>query len=162
MPRNKRIVAPVVAASLLLAMILRILPLPRELFLLNPDWVLLFLLYWNMAIPDRVGVGTAWFAGLITDALTGRMLGQHALAYAVVAYVCIRLHRRLRLYPLYQQALSILLFQFMSQLLVFWTQNIKAVNAIGAGYWTPSLVGALAWPAVFMALRRIRRHFDIY
>lgn len=162
MPRNKYIVAPVVATTLLLAMILRILPLPREVFLLNPDWLLLFLLYWNMAIPERVGVGTAWFAGLIADALTGRMLGQHALAYAVVAYLCVRLHRRLRLYPLYQQALSVLLLQSISQLLVFWTQNAKSANAVGASYWLPSLVGALAWPAVFLALRRIRRHFDIF
>jgi rod shape-determining protein MreD len=162
MPRNKPLVGAVTCASLVAAMILRIVPLPHEVSLLNPDWVLLFLLYWNMAIPDRVGVGAAWFTGLLTDVLTGRMLGQHALAYAVAAYICIRLHRQLRLYPLYQQALSVLLFQLLSQLLVFWTQNIKAANALGLSYWLPSLVGALLWPLVFLGLRRLRRRFNIF
>jgi rod shape-determining protein MreD len=109
-----------------------------------------------------VGVGTAWFVGLLTDTLTGRMLGQHALAYAVVAYFCIRLHRQLRLYPLPQQAVSALIFLLVSQLLIFWTQNIKGSNAIGAAYWLPSLTGAIFWPAVYLTLRHVRRRFDIF
>lgn len=152
----------VVAGSLTLAMILRILPWPDAWFVYNPDWVLLFLIYWNMAIPDRVGVGTAWFAGLLSDALTGRLLGQHALTYALVAYLCIRLHRRLRVFPLSQQALIVLAFQLISQLLIFWTQTVKPAGALNGQYWLPSLVGAMLWPVVFVGLRRVRRRFHIY
>jgi len=159
---NPSSVPLVVAASLILAMALRILPWPLEWSLYNPDWVLLVLVYWNMAIPDRVGVGTAWFAGLLTDALTGRLLGQHALAYALVAYVCIRLHRRLRLYPLSQQAFMVLGFQLASQLLIFWTQSVKYSAILGGQYWLSSLVGTLTWPLVFVLLRRVRRHFNIF
>ena len=161
MPQNSPSALLVVAASLILAMALRILPLPDGLFVFNPDWVLLFLIYWNMAIPERVGVGSAWLVGLLTDTLTGRMLGQHALAYAVVAYCCIRLHRQLRLYPIPQQAMSTLLFLLLSQLLIFWTQNIRGSNAIGAAYWLPSLTGAFFWPMVFVTLRHVRRRFGI-
>jgi rod shape-determining protein MreD len=152
----------VVAVSLAVAMALRIVPLPHGLFVYNPDWVLLFLIYWSMALPERVGVGYAWFAGLLTDVLTGRMLGQHALAYAVVAYFCVRLHRRLRLYPLPQQMLSALAFLLLSQLLIFWTQNIRGSNTIGPTYWLPSLTGALFWPPVFLTLRHVRRYFNIF
>lgn len=153
---------PVVFVSVVLAMILRILPWPHELSLYNPDWVLLCLIYWNMAIPERVGVGTAWFAGLLTDALTGRLLGQHALVYALVAYFCIRLHRRLRLYPLSQQALMVLAFLLFSQVLLFWTQSVKTASTMNAHYWLPSLVGALLWPVLFVTLRRVRRRFNIF
>ncbi|MDD5033252.1 MAG: rod shape-determining protein MreD [Methylococcaceae bacterium] len=148
--------------GLLIAIILRIISLPQEFFLYNPDWVLLFLIYWAMAIPERVGVGYAWCTGLLTDALTGRMLGQHALAYAVVSYLCVRMHQRLRLYPFSQQSFSVLMFLLLSQLLIFWTQSIKAVNAIGLVYWLPSLVGALIWPAVLVTLRRVRRRYNIF
>jgi rod shape-determining protein MreD len=158
---NTSSAAWVVGGSILLAMILRILPLPQELFVLNPDWILLFLIYWNMALPERVGVGINWFAGLFTDVLTGRMLGQHALAYAVIGYLCLRLHRQLRLYPLYQQALSVLVFLLFSQVMIFWTQNIKAHIPATLAYWYPSMVGALLWPPIFVTLRHVRRHFNI-
>lgn len=151
----------VIFVSLSLAMILRIVPLPQPVFFFNPDWVLLFLIYWTMAVPERVGVGYAWCAGLFVDVLTGRMLGQHALAYAVVAYLSVKWHRQLRLYPVYQQTLSVLLLLLLSQLLVFWTQNIKAASAIGLGYWLPSLAGALVWPVILWVLRYVRRHYRI-
>jgi rod shape-determining protein MreD len=152
----------VVLSSLVPAMTLRILPLPREWQLANPDWVLLFLIYWSMALPDRVGVVSAWFIGLLTDVLTGRMLGQHALAYAVITYCSLRLHRQVRLYPLYQQALIVLLFQLVSQTLVFWTQSIRDSQVVVENLWRSSLCGAVLWPFIFVGLRRLRRHFNIF
>lgn len=154
-------VALTVAASLLLAMALRILPLPHEWFLLNPDWIALFLIYWSMALPERVGVGTAWLTGLFADALTGRMLGQHAVAYSVIVYLTLRSYRRLRLYPLPQQAAWILMFLAAGQMLVLWTQNIRNPDLVTWTYWLPSLTGALLWPLVFTALRRVRRHYHL-
>jgi rod shape-determining protein MreD len=161
MPQNKPIAALVVLASLILAMALRIAPWPPPWFLGNPDWVLLFLVYWAMAVPERVGVGYAWCVGLFSDVLTGRMLGQHALAYAVVVYACARSHRRLRLYPVYQQMFSVLMLLLLDQLLIFWTQDTKAAGAMGMGYWLPAFVGALVWPAILLGLRRVRRHYHI-
>lgn len=151
----------VVLASLLFAMILRIVPVSGLWFDCNPDWVLLFLIYWAMAIPDRVGVGYGWSMGLFADALTGRMLGQHALAYCVVAYLCVKSHRNLRRYPVYQQMVYVLFLLLLSQLLIFWTQDHTANSAIGLAYWLPPLAGAALWPVVFFTLRRLRRSFNI-
>jgi rod shape-determining protein MreD len=161
MPYPRSRAAALVSVSLVLAMALRILPLPEPWFLLNPDWIALVLIYWTLAVPERVGVGTAWLTGLFTDVLTGRLLGQHALAYSVVAYLGLRWYRRLRLYPLPQQCLWILLLLLTSQLLVLWTQNVNdAVTPRGA-YWLPSFSGALLWPLVLMVLRRLRRAYHI-
>jgi rod shape-determining protein MreD len=52
--------------TLIIAMCLRIVPLPESLALLNPDWVLLVLIYWSLAIPERVGISYAWFFGIFT------------------------------------------------------------------------------------------------
>lgn len=151
----------VVALSLAVAMALRILPLPAPWFVLNPDWIALFLIYWTLALPERVGVGTAWLTGLFADALTGRLLGQHALAYAVIAYFILRWYRRLRLYPVVQQAVWVLGFLLVSQLLVFWTQRARESDAGAWVYWLPAFSGALAWPLVLAVLRRIRRAYKI-
>lgn len=162
MPHNKTIVRLVVLASFALAMILRIIPLPPEWFVYNPDWVLLFLIYWAIAIPERVGVGYAWCVGLFCDVLTARMLGQHALAYAVVAYLCARLYRQLRLYPVYQQMFSVLLLLLLDQLLIFWTQHIKTASAVDWIYWQAAFVGALVWPSILFSLRWLRRRYHIF
>lgn len=161
MPPTRLRVFGVVTLTLMLAMGLRILPLPEPWFISNPDWVALVLLYWTMAIPERVGLGTVWIVGLLTDVLTGRIMGQHALAYSVSAYFGLKLYQRLRLYPLPQQSLWILVFLLTNQILILWTQNLRYVHAINWTYWLPALTGALAWPLVLVALRRIRRSYGI-
>jgi rod shape-determining protein MreD len=85
------------------------------------------------------------------------MLVQHALAYSVVAYLSLRDYRRLRLYPLPQQSLWVLLFLWVGQLLVFWTQNVKGTDTKSWAYWFPVFSGTLAWPLVLVTLRRLRR-----
>ena len=151
----------VVSISLMVAMGLRIIPLPKAFFVWNPDWVALALLYWTMAIPDRVGLATVWIVGLLTDVLTGRIMGQHALAYSVSAYFGLKLYQRLRLYPLPQQSLWIMAFLSINQLLILWTQNLSYVQTISWTYWLPAVTGAIAWPFVLIALRKIRRRYGI-
>lgn len=162
MPNARFRAYAVVAASLVAAMALRILPLPHQWFILNPDWIALFLIYWTLALPTRVGVGTAWLTGLFADALTGRTLGQHAVAYSVVAYLSLRGYQRMRLYPLPQQSLWVLMFLCVSQVLVFWTQNVKNPETLTLEYWLTPLTGAVAWPLVLVGLRWVRRYYKIF
>jgi rod shape-determining protein MreD len=157
MPATSPFPPGVVIASLVAAMALRILPLPNPWFILNPDWMGLFLIYWIMAFPERLGLGTAWVTGLFADVLTGRMLGQHALAYSVVAYLALRWHRRLRFDPLPRQCFWVLVLLLVSQLLVLWTQNVKGADAVAWPYWLPALSGALSWPLVLVGLRWLGR-----
>lgn len=137
---------PGVVISFGLAMILRILPLPPAWFDLAPDWIALLLLYWTLTAPDRVGVLTGWFVGLAADALTGRILGQHALAYAVMAYLNLRLRDHILAVPVPVQSLWVWLNLLLGQLLIFWTQRIDLVEPPRLAYWLPALTGACAWP----------------
>lgn len=146
----------IAAATLIAAMALRVLPLPHSLAWFNPDWVLLFLIYWILAAPDRIGLTTAWATGFLTDILTARALGQHALAYVLVAYCCQRWHRQLRFYPIAQQCVSVGLLLFLSQLTVAWTQEFSVSQPTAAYYWLPVLSGVLVWPWVLRLLHRMR------
>jgi rod shape-determining protein MreD len=147
--------------SLAVALLLTAVPLPAELRIGRPDWVLLVLIYWSMALPHRVGVGTGWLLGLISDALTGTLLGQHALAYSLVIFLTLKLHQRLRLYPLWQQALSILVLLSLGQLLLLWINGMIGRPIHSWLYWLPSLIGALLWPFLFVILRGLRRAFRV-
>jgi len=138
--------------SISIAMLLRILPLPRDWLVFNPDWILLVVIYWCLYIPERFNIGSAWIFGLLTDVLTGQLLGQQALVYSVIAYIIIRLHQRIRLFPLSQKTLIILCLLLLDQTLVFWIQNVQNAVYSGWNYMIPAFTGTLAWPLVYIGL----------
>jgi rod shape-determining protein MreD len=139
-----------------LAMCLRIAPWPGFMADINPDWVLLALIYWSLAVPERVGIFHAWSVGLLTDVLTGRVFGQYALAYSLIIYCCLMLHKRLRQFPWIQQGLFIFFCLLFSQVLLFWLKNIQHPAQLHASFWLPVFTGTLCWPLVYTALRRVR------
>jgi rod shape-determining protein MreD len=151
----------VIAATFLVALMLTVMPLPEWLRPARPDWVGLVLIYWCLALPDRVGVVTGWFAGLLVDLLTGTLLGQHAMALAVIAWLTLRFHQRIRLFPVWQQALIILVLLVLHQLLALWVDRFIGRPGPPWYYWTPSLLGMLLWPLTFSALRALRRSFSV-
>lgn len=142
--------------TIAIAMAMRIAPWPDLLAVLNPDWVLLSLIYWSLAVPERVGIFHAWTFGLLTDVLTGRLIGQYALAYSLVIYICLRLHKRLRQFPLTQQALFIFFCLLLSQLLLFFIKNAQHPAQIQATFWLPVFTGTLCWPLIYTVLRFVR------
>jgi rod shape-determining protein MreD len=149
-----------VAVSFALAMVLRILPLPPGWFALNPDWIALLIIYWTLVAPDRVGVLIAWVVGLSADALTGRLLGQHALAYAVLAYLNLRVREHLLVFPVPLQCLWILFILLLGQWLVLWTERAELAESMRLTYWLPALTGALAWPLVLWVMPSVNRPAD--
>lgn len=142
--------------TLIIAMGLKIAPLPPMLATYNPDWVLLVLIYWSLAVPERVGIFHAWSFGILTDVLTGRLFGQYALAYSLVIYLCLNLHKRLRQFPILQQALFIFFCLLLSQLLLFFIKNIKQTAQLDPSIWLSVIVGTVFWPLVYTVLRFVR------
>ncbi|MDX1654971.1 MAG: rod shape-determining protein MreD [Candidatus Competibacteraceae bacterium] len=151
----------VVLASLLAALLLTLMPLPLWLDRFRPDWVTLALIYWCLALPTRVGVGTGWTMGLILDAAKGTLLGQHALALAVVAWLAVKTHQRVRTLPLPHQALIVCGYLLTGRLLVLWINGMIGYPPRNGWALTPVLGGMLLWPLVFVALRDLRRRFGV-
>ncbi|MBI2381588.1 MAG: rod shape-determining protein MreD [Gammaproteobacteria bacterium] len=151
----------VVFLSVVLAMMLDILPLPMALEDLRPEWLSLTLIYWVMVMPHRIGVGKAWLAGLFMDALTGTLLGLHALVMAALAYIVTLLHNRLKLFPRWQQAVSVLMLTGLSLLLLLWLRNIVQVTPRPWTYWLPALTSACVWPAIYHALRVVQGYYRV-
>jgi len=151
----------VILASWLLAYVLTVLPLPTLLEKARPEWVALILIYWCMAVPQRVGVGVGWLVGLGQDALQNSLLGQHALAYAVLAYLTLKLHQRIRIFPLWQQALTVMVLLLFTRLLLLLISGFTGQAPSGWQYWLAAFTGTLLWPAVFMFLRQCRQIFNV-
>lgn len=151
----------IIASSFLVALVLSILPWPIWTEQFRPDWVALVLIYWCIALPTRVGVGTAWSVGLILDVLYGSMLGENALAKSLIAFLAVHFHLQLRMFPRWQQAAVVLLLIAANNLLVLWIKHLAGQAPATWGYLTPGIVSMLLWPRLFVILRDIRRHGNV-
>lgn len=120
---------------------------------LRPAWVLMALIYWAMVEPEQINVGVAWLLGIFLDVLEGTLLGEHALALTVVIYVVVRMHTRLRMFPLIQQGISIFLLVLMYQFILFCVQGFLGELPNSWLYWSSSLTSMLLWPWVSSIMR---------
>ncbi len=145
-----------VSLTVVLAMSLKIAPWSNTLEPFNPDWILLTLMYWSVAIPERIGIFYAWTTGVFTDVLTGQLFGQHALTYSLVIYTCLKLHKRLRQYPQVQQGLFIFCCLLSSQLLFFFLKNLQHPVHLTSDFWLPILTGTTFWPLIYTVLQSVR------
>ena len=148
----------VIITSILIAMVLMLIQLPESMRILRPEWVLLTLMYWAMALPLRVGVGYAWVVGLLMDVLFGGVLGVLAFSYAVVVYLILRFHLQLRQFPLWQQALSL-----MSLILLVHVVTASMTSGMTGwlAYFPAAVMSTLLWPLVHVFLRGVRRTFNV-
>jgi rod shape-determining protein MreD len=111
MPRSTdQLLLPVnpvfVWATLLAALAFNLMPLGRQPAM--PDLLALALVFWNVHQSRRVGVGLAFAFGLVLDVHDGAMLGQHALAYTLLSFFAVTIHRRLLWFTVPSQAVQIL------------------------------------------------------
>ncbi len=145
-----------ILVSLLLGLSLAILPLPSWAAAARPDWVALLVVYWSLAVPRRFGIGSAWLAGLALDTLTGTLLGQHALGLTLVAFICLKFHLRIRVFPIWQQAMTVFMLLTVNQFVLFWVEGLAGAGQIPAVRWLPVVTGTLLWPLVAQLLGVIR------
>jgi len=151
----------IIVGTFLIGLMLSQMPLPDMFEWGRPEWVAMVLIYWVMALPQRVGIGSAWVVGLLLDLLKGSVLGVNALALTLVAFMTLLLHQRLRMFPLWQQALMVFVLVGINQLTFHWMQRVTGTAGNSLLFLLPSVVSAVLWPWVFVVLRGIRRTFRV-
>jgi rod shape-determining protein MreD len=152
----------IIWATFIVAWVLAVMPLPISWMPWRPEWLSVFLIYWVIALPHRMGLVSAWFLGLLVDAGLGQVLGLHALLYCVVAYSAMYFHLRLRLFTRAQQAAFVLLIISMQKLIGFWALTGAGFNvAPDLSYLYGAITSALLWPLTFSFLRYWRRSWHL-
>lgn len=151
----------IILFSLLIALMASIMPMPLSLDAFRPDWVLVVLLYWCLALPNRVNVITAWVMGFLLDVLLGSVLGVHAAAMALSVYIIAVNFQKIRNFSVWQQALIVGVSAALYHLLVFWLQRFLTDIVFLPSYLYPVFTTIVVWPWAFLLLRKIRRHFKI-
>jgi rod shape-determining protein MreD len=130
--------------TLLAALLLSLLPWAGSPYV--PDWLALTLVFWNVHQPRRIGMLTAFVFGLLIYVHNGALLGEHALAYTLLTYAAIALHRRIQWFPLGAQMLIVLPLLLLAQIVVLLVRLWVGGDFPGASWFLPSAVGTLLWP----------------
>ena len=151
----------IILITFIVALMLSAMPLPEWISAWRPAWVAMVVMYWSMALPQRVSIGTAWALGILLDVLQGSLLGQHAIGLAVVAYVTAKLHLQIRQHPLYQQSLFVGMLVSFYLCLEVWVYGIIGRPPHSWYFLTPVITSMLLWPWLFVILRDIRRRARI-
>lgn len=152
----------VIWLTLLLGLILSIVPMPAFFETARPLWLALLLSYWTLYLPHRIGMTSAWICGLAMDILYGSLLGQNALVLALVSFLIQILQHRLRVFPIWQQCLVLLILLGLAQLLHLWLYVLAGNRPPSTLlYLLPVLVSTLLWPWLFAILRGLRLYLRV-
>lgn len=155
MPRGSdQLLLPVnpffIVLSLAFALACNIVPIGRNPAM--PDLLALALVFWNVHQPRRVGIGLAFTFGLIMDVNDSAILGQHALAYSLLSYFAIAIHRRLLWFPLLYQALQIMPLFFATHAVSLAIRMLAGGIFPGWQLVLAPLFESLLWPVASLIL----------
>lgn len=139
-----------IAVSIGLALMLNIIPWGRTIGI--PDFVAIVLVFWNIHQPRMVGIGVAFLVGLMMDVHASALLGERALAYSLLSYGAIALHRRVVWFGFGAQMLHILPLFLLAQAVVVAVRMAVGGSFPGLGYFLQSVSSTLMWPLAELLL----------
>ncbi|RUO37591.1 rod shape-determining protein MreD [Aliidiomarina shirensis] len=151
----------IIVVTIILSLILAVMPMSLAVAVWRPEWPLLVMIYWIIALPHRVNIGYAAVVGLAVDILLGSTLGFHAAAYALVAYPAAKYYQRIRNFSLSQQALLVAVLVFVARAIVYMFEHYLNNAPLMFYYFWPALSSAFFWLWVCPVLRKLRRRFQV-
>ncbi|MCL1075329.1 rod shape-determining protein MreD [Shewanella dokdonensis] len=151
----------VVWFSMLLGLLFQLMPVPEIVDASRPDWLLLIMIYWAMALPHRYNILTAWVLGTVLDVLLGSYLGIRSLTFSLVIYIIVLNYQKLRNFPIWQQALIIAFLLLLYHLIIYWMQFVIFHSEFQVQQLLPVLSGMVIWPWIYWLLRRLRRRYKV-
>ena len=138
--------------SLVAALLLQLLPLPALAIWFYPNWILIVLIFWLIAMPQLYGIVLAWTVGLLVDLLLGGPLGEHAFIFTAIAYIIQKMQIKLLAQPWWQQ-FSVIFLLVLCAMLLHYVLMAMIKQAPNTGYyWVSALTSALIWPWVSVLL----------
>ncbi len=147
-----------ILVSFLAALVLNFLPWTD--LRMVPDFVALVLTFWCVRQPRLVGLGVAFTLGLIMDAGNGVLLGQHSLAYSLLAFLSLWLSRRILWFGLLQQTLHVIVLLLVCQGVVMLVRAATGAGFPGWAMLVGPLIGAALWPMLSWLLLMPQRRLD--
>ncbi|MDP8052072.1 rod shape-determining protein MreD [Pasteurella atlantica] len=141
----------------IIAFILEIMPWPTNLQGFRPAWVVLLTIYWVLALPQKINIGTAFVIGIVWDLVLGSVLGIHALVLSIAIYVIAKHHLILRNMSLLLQAILVMGYVALIKIMIFFVELILHNVSFHSQELLGAVISGLLWPWIYLLMRQIRR-----
>ncbi len=117
-----------------------------------PDILALVLVFWSVHQPQRVGIGAAFVFGLCLDVHQAGLMGANALAYTVLSFLAITIHRRLLWFSVPSQALQVLPLFLTAQIIGLGAKMLAGGDFPGFSMFLSPVIESLLWPVASVML----------
>lgn len=151
----------VIYSVFLLGLIGAIYPLPIFLNAFRPEWMVMIIFYWVLALPHRISIIHAFVLGILLDLLLGSTLGMHALLFSLLAYIISIGYQRIRYFTLVQTTLLVGVFVLVTKLALYGLASSLQEIVLHKHYFWSIITSMLIWPWFFFFMRFIRQRFKV-
>ena len=151
----------VIYSSFFIALVFAIFPLPISLNVFRPEWVLMVLFYWTLALPHKIGTFHALVLGLMLDLLLGSTIGLHALLLPLLSYFVAINFQVIRCFSIAKTTILVGATVFVNKLALYLIASTELDIVLHAYYFVGMIISMILWPWFFLFMRTIRRKFEV-
>ena len=138
-------------SMILLSIILMVMPVPDVLDQYRLPWLSMTVIFFSIFNISLIGIISVWFSGLILDIMTGGLMGENALILAVLSYLSYRFRFQIRVYPMWQIMIVVLILLSLGVLITLWIDGISGNMLFNIYDWINIGIAVLIWP-IFMSI----------
>ena len=144
---------------ILLSIILMVIPVPDVLDQYRLPWLKMTVIFFSIFNISLIGIISVWFSGLILDIMTGGLMGENALILAVLSYLSYRFRFQIRVYPMWQIMLIVLMLLSLGELISLWINGVSGTMSFNIYDWINVGIAVLVWPIFMRVLEKMQSLF---
>lgn len=146
-------------SMILLSIILTVIPVPDLLDQYRLPWLKMTVIFFSIFNISLIGIISVWFSGLILDIMTGGLMGENALILAVLSYLSYRFRFQIRVYPMWQIMLVVLMLLSLGELISLWINGVSGTMSFNIYDWINVGIAVLVWPIFMRVLEKMQSLF---
>ena len=146
-------------SMILLSIILTVMPVPELLDQYRLPWLTMTVIFFSIFNISLIGIISVWFSGLILDIMTGGLMGENALILAVLSYLSYRFRFQIRIYPMWQIMLIVLMLLSLGELISLWINGVSGTMSFNIYDWINVGIAVLVWPIFMRVLEKMQSFF---
>ena len=146
-------------SMILLSIILTVIPVPDLLDQYRLPWLKMTVIFFSIFNISLIGIISVWFSGLILDIMTGGLMGENALILAVLSYLSYRFRFQIRVYPMWQIMLIVLILLSLGELISLWINGVSGTMSFNIYDWINVGIAVLVWPIFMRVLEKMQSLF---
>jgi len=146
-------------SMILFSIILMVIPVPDVLDQYRLPWLKMTVIFFSIFNISLIGIISAWFSGLILDIMSGGLMGENALILAVLSYLAYRFRFQIRVYPMWQIMIVVLILLFLGELIALWIDGVSGNMFFNIYDWINIGIAVLVWPIFMKVLEKMQSSF---